>query len=74
MVSHHKNLFIFIFRTECLKLLVAITVLKTEDLCERAEIIHKWIQVAIDTKTAMGNLFGFTGIMLGLCIPEVSRF
>lgn len=44
----------------------------TLDLNERAEIIHRWIQMAIDTKTAMGNLYGFAGIMLGLCIPEVS--
>lgn len=60
-------------RTECLKLLVAVTILLSEDLNERAEIIHRWIQMAIDTKTAMGNLYGFTGIMLGLCMPEVQR-
>ncbi|KAG7172775.1 Breast cancer anti-estrogen resistance protein 3-like [Homarus americanus] len=57
-------------RTECLKLLVAVTILLTPDLNERSEVIHRWIQVAIDTKTAMGNLYGFTGIMLGLCVPE----
>lgn len=60
-------------RTECLKLLVAVTILRTQDLNERAEIIHRWIQMAIDTKTAMGNLYGFTGIMLGLCVPEIQR-
>ncbi|RXG70798.1 Breast cancer anti-estrogen resistance protein 3-like protein [Armadillidium vulgare] len=60
-------------RTECLKLLVAVSILKVEDLNERAEMIYRWIQIAIDTKTAMGNLYGFTGIMLGLCVPEVQR-
>ncbi|XP_069999873.1 breast cancer anti-estrogen resistance protein 3 homolog isoform X3 [Penaeus vannamei] len=60
-------------RTECLKLLVAVTILMAGDLNERAEIIHRWIQVAVDTKTAMGNLYGFTGIMLGLCMPEIQR-
>ncbi|XP_042215322.1 breast cancer anti-estrogen resistance protein 3 homolog isoform X2 [Homarus americanus] len=60
-------------RTECLKLLVAVTILLTPDLNERSEVIHRWIQVAIDTKTAMGNLYGFTGIMLGLCVPEIQR-
>lgn len=44
----------------------------TPDLNERAEVIYRWIQVAVDTKTAMGNLYSFTGIMLGLCLPEVS--
>lgn len=60
-------------RTECLKLLVAVTILMTTDLNERAEIIYRWIQVAVDTKTAMGNLYSFTGIMLGLCLPEIQR-
>ncbi|KAK8738689.1 hypothetical protein OTU49_004010 [Cherax quadricarinatus] len=60
-------------RTECMKLLVAVTILLTPDLNERSEVIHRWIQVAIDTKTAMGNLYGFTGIMLGLCVPEIQR-
>ncbi|XP_063848304.1 breast cancer anti-estrogen resistance protein 3 homolog isoform X7 [Scylla paramamosain] len=60
-------------RTECLKLLVAVTIMMEHDLNERAEIIYRWIQVAIDTKTAMGNLYSFTGIMLGLCLPEIQR-
>lgn len=60
-------------RTECLKLLVAVTILMTPDPNERAEIINRWIQMAIDTKTAMGNLYGFAGIMLGLCLPEIQR-
>ncbi|KAB7506102.1 Breast cancer anti-estrogen resistance protein 3-like protein, partial [Armadillidium nasatum] len=50
-----------------------VSILKVEDLNERAEMIYRWIQIAIDTKTAMGNLYGFTGIMLGLCVPEVQR-
>lgn len=66
-------LFSLSFRTECLKLLVAVSILKVEDLNERAEMIYRWIQIAIDTKTAMGNLYGFTGIMLGLCVPEVNH-
>ncbi|MCL4124108.1 UNVERIFIED_CONTAM: hypothetical protein GTU68_014936, partial [Idotea baltica] len=60
-------------RTECLKLLVVVSILKTEDLGERADMIYRWIQIAIDTKTAMGNLYGFTGIMLALCVPEIQR-
>ncbi|XP_076064834.1 breast cancer anti-estrogen resistance protein 3 homolog isoform X6 [Oratosquilla oratoria] len=60
-------------RTECMKLLVVVTILTCDEMNERAEVIYKWIQVAIDTKTAMGNLYGFTNIMLGLCMPEIQK-
>ncbi|KAK9739675.1 SH2 domain [Popillia japonica] len=60
-------------RTECLKLMVAVTILTCTDENERAEMLNKWIEVAIDTKTALGNLYGFCGIMLGLCIPQIER-
>lgn len=59
-------------RTECIRLLVAVTILTCSNDDERAETLNKWIQVAIDTKTALGNLFGFCSIMLGLCMPQVS--
>lgn len=59
-------------RTECIKLLVAVTILTCPSDAERAETLNKWIQVAVDTKTALGNLFGFCAIMLGLCMPQVS--
>ncbi|XP_055714027.1 SH2 domain-containing protein 3C [Phlebotomus papatasi] len=60
-------------RTECLKLLVAVTILTCSSDEERTEVLNKWILVALDTKTAMGNLFGFCGIMLGLCMPQVQK-
>lgn len=60
-------------RTECLKLLVAVTILTCPTETERAELLNKWIQVAVDTKTALGNLYGFCGIMLGLCMPQLQR-
>lgn len=59
-------------RTECIKLLVAVTILTCASDVERAETLNKWIQIAIDTKTALGNLFGFCAIMLGLCMPQVT--
>lgn len=58
-------------RTECIRLLVAVTILTCQSDDERAETLNKWIQVAIDTKTALGNLFGFCAIMMGLCMPQV---
>ncbi|CAG2060282.1 unnamed protein product [Timema podura] len=60
-------------RTQCLKLLVAVTILTCAKDGERAETINKWIQVAIDTKTALGNLYGFCGVMMGLCMPQIQR-
>lgn len=59
-------------RSECIRLLVAITIITCSNDNERAETLHKWIQVAVDTKTALGNLYGFSNIMLGLCMPQVS--
>lgn len=59
-------------RSECIRLLVAITILTCANDNERAETLHKWIQVAVDTKTALGNLYGFSNIMLGLCMPQVN--
>lgn len=60
-------------RTQCLKLLVAVTILTCTTEGERAETLNKWIQVAIDTKTALGNLFGFSSVMMGLCMPQIQR-
>lgn len=60
-------------RTECIKLLVSVTILTCSNDDERAETLNKWIQVAIDTKTALGNLFGFCNIMLGLCMPQIQK-
>ncbi|XP_064463573.1 SH2 domain-containing protein 3C-like isoform X2 [Ornithodoros turicata] len=60
-------------RTECLKFLVAVTILTCSSEDERVELLNKWIQVAMDTKTAVGNLHGFTGIMQGLSITQISR-
>lgn len=66
-------IFLHACRTECLKLLVAVTILTCPTEAERAELLNKWIQVAVDTKTALGNLYGFCGIMLGLCMPQLQR-
>lgn len=60
-------------RTESLKFFVAITILTCGDEDVRASVLNKWIQVAIETKTALGNLYGFTGIMQGLALAQISR-
>ncbi|KAG8238400.1 hypothetical protein J437_LFUL017942 [Ladona fulva] len=61
-------------RTECLKLMVAVTILTCPTQEERAEALHKWIQVAVETKTALGNLFGFCAVMMGLCMPQSASY
>ncbi|KAM7353647.1 breast cancer anti-estrogen resistance protein 3 homolog isoform 2-T3 [Cochliomyia hominivorax] len=60
-------------RTQCMKLMVAVTILTCQTDLDRAEILSKWIQVAVETKTALGNLFGFSTIMLGLCMPQIQK-
>lgn len=74
VMSLRKELYLYhsVGRTECLKLLVAVTILTCATEADRAEALNKWIQVAIDTKTALGNLYGFCGVMMGLCMPQVS--
>ncbi|CAB3361083.1 Hypothetical predicted protein [Cloeon dipterum] len=60
-------------RTRCMQLFVAVTVLSGATDVERADTLHRWIQVAVDTKTALGNLYGFCAIMMGLSMPQVQR-
>ncbi|XP_072158817.1 breast cancer anti-estrogen resistance protein 3 homolog isoform X2 [Bemisia tabaci] len=60
-------------RIQCIKLFVAVTILTSTNESERAEALNKWIQVAIDSKTALGNLYGFSSVMLGLCMPQIQR-
>lgn len=73
-LSHGKQFRVdLIERTECIRLMVAVTILTCADDMERAETLDKWIQIANDTKTALGNLYGFSNIMMGLSMPQVSR-
>lgn len=73
-LSHGKQFRVdLIERTECIRLMVAVTILTCVDDMERADTLDKWIHIANDTKTALGNLYGFGNIMMGLCMPQVSR-
>ncbi|XP_023937481.1 breast cancer anti-estrogen resistance protein 3 homolog [Bicyclus anynana] len=60
-------------RVETFRLLVAVTVLTCQTDRQRADTINDWILLAIETKTALGNLYGFSAIMFGLCMPQVER-
>ncbi|XP_050444364.1 breast cancer anti-estrogen resistance protein 3 homolog [Adelges cooleyi] len=69
----HRRRLDLIERNECVKFLVAVTILTCETLENRAQLLDKWIQVAIDLKTALGNLYGFSSIMSGLCDSSIQR-
>ncbi|KAH8413959.1 hypothetical protein KR009_008465 [Drosophila setifemur] len=60
-------------RTQCIKLIVAVTILTCQTDQDRAQLLNKWIQIAVETKTALGNLFGFCAIMLGLCMQQIQK-
>lgn len=58
-------------RMQCMKLLVAVTILTCASDEERAETLNKWIQVATEVKNAYGNLFGFSAIVLGINMQQI---
>ncbi|KAF9411274.1 hypothetical protein HW555_009888 [Spodoptera exigua] len=58
-------------RIETFRLLIAVTILTCQTDRQRADTINDWILLAIETKTALGNLYGFSAIMFGLCMPQV---
>ncbi|XP_059059813.1 breast cancer anti-estrogen resistance protein 3 homolog [Achroia grisella] len=58
-------------RIETYRLLIAVTILTCQTDRQRADTINDWILLAVETKTALGNLYGFSAIMFGLCMPQV---
>lgn len=55
-----------------MKFLIVVTILTCQSDTERADVLNDWIQLAIETKTALGNLYGFSIIMQGLCTKQVN--
>lgn len=51
---------------------VATMILTCSGILERARMLSQWINIAMELRTAMGNLFGFTAVMEGLMADEVS--
>ncbi|XP_032779198.2 breast cancer anti-estrogen resistance protein 3 homolog [Daphnia magna] len=60
-------------RTHCLRLFVAVTILTCPTVEDRMTMLNLWIEVAIESKTALGNMYGFAGLMFGLCMPQIQR-
>lgn len=59
------------YRIETFRLLIAVTILTCQTDRQRADTINDWILLAVETKTALGNMHGFSAIMFGLCMPQV---
>ena len=60
-------------RSEWFSSFVIASIVSLENDDERVQVINKWIEVAIETKTALGNLYGFVNIVQALCSSQVRR-
>lgn len=60
-------------RHQAIKYFVATTVLTAREDAGRAKAIHKWIEIAFETKTALGNSFTFSAIMDALSMDQITR-
>ena len=52
---------------------VAVTILICQSVEERTAMLNYWIEIAIESKTALGNMYSFAAILLGLTMPQVSH-
>ena len=50
---------------------MAVTILTCPSLEDRTNMLNQWIEVAVESKTALGNIYGFVGLMFGLLQPQV---
>lgn len=60
-------------RAHYLKLLVIASLVLSDEADLALAMLTKWIQVALEVKTALGDLFGFQCIMMGLMSPPVTQ-
>ncbi|KAF0288492.1 SH2 domain-containing protein 3A [Amphibalanus amphitrite] len=60
-------------RSEWFSAFVIASVVSLEDDDQRVRTINRWIEVAIETKTALGNLYGFANVVQALCSSQVQR-
>lgn len=60
-------------RFYCLKVFVMIMILTCSKPTDRARMLSQWIQVAMELRSFLGNLFGFTVVMEALLAPQIQR-
>jgi hypothetical protein len=49
-----------------MKIIVEVKIMKCEKEDESDEIIKKWIEVEIEKKNDIGNIYGLCGVMMGI--------
>lgn len=59
-------------RCRCMKVFCAGMIVTCGSIRERARMLSQWIQICMELKTGIGNLFGFAAIMEGLLMPQVT--
>lgn len=60
-------------RSKCLKYFVAVSILTVQSEKDRLELLAKWIQIAYEAKTGLGNLQSFSSIVAGISSPPIAR-
>lgn len=60
-------------RIFCVKAFVMVLILTCQKVTDRASMLSQWIQIAMETKGTMGNLFSFENIMAGLMSDQILR-
>ncbi|CAG2102043.1 unnamed protein product [Medioppia subpectinata] len=60
-------------RHKCLKYFICITILTAINDEKRALILNKWIEIAAEVKTALGDLFGFGAVMEALSMEPILK-
>jgi hypothetical protein len=48
-----------------------VMILTCPKVIDRAAMLSQWIQIAMETKGTLGNLFGFENVMEGLMSDQV---
>ena len=56
-----------------MKAFIMVMIFTCPKVIDRASMLSQWIQVAMETKQSLGNLFGFENIMDGLMSEQVSN-
>ncbi|XP_069121655.1 breast cancer anti-estrogen resistance protein 3 homolog isoform X3 [Argopecten irradians] len=60
-------------RCYCLKLFTRTTILTCQKVTDRAKMLSQWIEIALQLRVTLGNLFAFSAVMEGLASIQIQR-
>ncbi|XP_021361515.1 SH2 domain-containing protein 3C-like isoform X4 [Mizuhopecten yessoensis] len=60
-------------RCYCLKLFTRTTILTCQKVTDRAKMLSQWIEIALQLRVTLGNLFAFSAVMEGLASTQIQR-